>query len=140
MGGEFGIGYGKLAESFALRMIREAVGELEDGILDRAAEAVADAFAGRQAVLMVVLQQRFGRLTGRLGKARDVEQPLEDGEVCEQVFAKHAVEIKLDVGQADEARGVAQQAQQPAIRDDGEDVLGEVEVFLDVGVRTDTRT
>ena len=52
-----------------------------------------------------------------------MEQPIENCEVGKQVFAEHSVEVEFDVGEAHEPRRIAQQAEQPAICDDGVKVL-----------------
>ena len=136
LGGEIGRG-GEGAQGVVGGVIEEAVGEVEDGGFDRAAEAVADARAGFESVLVVAFEERVGGGLGRLRQARDVEQSVEDREVGEEFLAKDAVEIEFDVGELHQPRGVAQEAEQAAIGDERVEVLGEVEVFLDVRVRAD---
>jgi len=87
MRGKFCIRGGKLAERVARRMNSETIGDRRMDPLTAPLQSVADAFAGREAVLMGMLQQGFGRLTRRLGQTRDVEQSVEYGKVGEQIFA-----------------------------------------------------
>ena len=128
------------AQRFVGRMIKEAVGEIQDGSLDRAAEAVTNAGTGFEGVLVVAFEERIRCGLRRLRQARDVEKPVEDGEIGKEFLAKDPVKVELDVGELHQPRGVAQEAEQTAIGDERVEVLGEVEVFLDVCVRANART
>ena len=117
-------------EVFVVRVVEEPVGEREDDGLDGGAEAVADAGAGIERVLVVDLD---GGLAGGVLPHREagrVEKPVEEGEVGEEFLGEDAFEVELDEREVDEPGGIAQEAEQAAVRDDPVEVLGEVEVFL----------
>jgi len=64
-----------------------------------------------------------------------MEEAVEDGEVGEEVFVEHALEVEFNETLADEAGGVAQEPQGTSVGDNAVKVFGEVEVFLQEGVR-----
>src|ERR1043165_1231642 len=108
-------------------------------LLDGEAQPVADTRSGFERALMIALKQRLGRFFNRTRQARDVQEAIENGEVGEQFFAEHPVEIEIDVGELDEPSGISEQAQELAVRYDTVKVLGEVQKLLQMRVRTDAR-
>lgn len=123
-----------LAQTVVVAVGEKAVGEAEDGAFDGGAEAIADARALVEGVLVVLLDEAGGGGGLGDGQARRVQEAEEDGEVGEEVFVEHAFEVELDETLADEARGVAEQAQGAAVGDQAVEVFGDVEIFLHEGV------
>ena len=64
-----------------------------------------------------------------------MEQPVEHGEVGVGLVLHHPDEVELEVREPGEAAGVAEEPELGAVRDEGVEVLGEVEVFLHERVR-----
>ena len=128
--GELGTG-GEVAEAVVGRVVEQAVGQIEDDAVDGGAEAIADAGAGVEGVLVVDFNRGLcdGVLADR--QAGGVEQAVEEGEVGEEFLGEYAFEVELDEGEFDESGGIPEQADEAAIGDDAVEVLGEVEVFLD---------
>ncbi len=76
-----------------------------------------------------------GRVRLRLDAAGVANLP-EQREVGEHLAVEHALQIELDVGLADEGRGVPQQPQRKAVGDQAPQmILGPVEQLLEQGVR-----
>ncbi len=82
------------------------------------AQAIADAGAGVERVLVVALDQALGGGVVADRQAGGVQQPVEDGEVGEEAVGEDAVEVELEVGELDEAGAVAQQAEHAAVGDE----------------------
>jgi len=80
--------------------------------------------------LVVALDQAFRRGVCGDGQSRGVEKAVEDGEVGEEPVVEDAVEVELQVGEFDEARTVAKQAEKPAIGDNAVELIREIEIFL----------
>jgi len=112
-------------------VIEQAVAEGEDDGVDGGAEAIADAGAGVEGVLVVDFDGGLGDVFLSDGQAGGVEEAVEEGEVREKFLGEDAFEVELDEGEFDEAGGVPEQADEAAVGDDAVEVLGEVEVFLD---------
>ena len=88
---------------------------------------------------MVDFDDALDRRILRVRHARGVHQPEQDGEVGEQFFLEHAVEVELQKAELHQPRAVAEQTEQPAVGDDGVEVLGQVQVFLQQCVRRHAR-
>ena len=84
---------------------------------------------------MVMLDQRIRGGVAGLRKSRDMEQPIERGEVGEEFLVEHPIEVELDVGELYEPRGIAEQTEEPAVGDERVEVLRQVEIFLHHCVR-----
>ena len=111
-------------------MLQEAVAEIADGVLDGLAETFADARAGIKGILMVAFDPAFGG--GFVGErqARGMQQTVEDGKVGEEAVGEDAVEIELQVAQLDEARAIAQEAENAAIGDEAVELFVEIDELL----------
>jgi hypothetical protein len=120
-------------------MGQETVGEVADGLFHRLGQAVADARAGIEGILVVALDQAFRRgfVAGR--QTGDVQQPVEHREVGKQAVGKDAVEVEFQVAELDEPGAVAQQAQDAAVGDQAVQLVVQVEVFLHQAVRRHAR-
>lgn len=112
----------------------EAVAEVEDDGVDGLAEAIADAGAGIEGVLVVDLDGGLGDGILFHRQAGGVKQAVEEGEVGEKLLGEDAFEVELDEGEFHQAGGIPEQADEAAVGDDAVEVLGEVEVFLDEAV------
>ncbi|NLE42101.1 MAG: hypothetical protein GX615_09765, partial [Lentisphaerae bacterium] len=132
-GGERAVGNGA-AKGRVGGMGQKPVAEIADGLLDGAAEAVADARAGVEGVLMVALDEAFGGGVAGDGQTGGVEQAVEEREIGEKAVGEDAIEVELEVAELDEAGAVAQQAQEAAIGDDAVELVVQVDVFLHHGV------
>ena len=84
-------------------MRQETVAEIEDRLLDRFAEPLADAGTGVEGVLMVALDQAFSRGVVCQRQAGGVEQTIEDGKVGEETVGEDAVEVELEVTLLDQS-------------------------------------
>jgi len=101
-----GIGGGELAEAVVVRVVDQAVCEIEDNAVDGGAEAIPDTRAGVERVLVVDFNRGLGDGVLSDRQAGDVEQAVEEGEVGKEFFGEDAFEIELDEGEFDEARGI----------------------------------
>ena len=106
---------------------QKAVAEIANGLLHGAAQAVADARARIERILVVALDPAFGGASLVSGRREACSSRIEDGEVGKQTVGKDAVEVELQVAQLDEARTVAQQAKDAAVGDKAIELLVEVE-------------
>lgn len=120
-------------------MAQEAVGDFFNDFLHGAAQAVANAGAGVEGVLVVNLDGSLGDGVLFDRQAGGVEQAVEQRKVGEEFLRENAVEIELDEGEFDEAGGIAEEADLAAVGDDAVEVLGEVQVFLHQTVRGHAR-
>lgn len=98
--------------------------------MDGGAEAIADAGAGVEGVLVVNFNRCLGDGFLANGQTGGMEKSVEQGKVCEEFLGEDAFEVELDEGEFDKARGIPEQADEAAIGNDTVKVLGEVEVFL----------
>lgn len=104
-------------------MAKEAGAEGGDRVLDAVAQAVQRAGAGRDCVHPPLLQPaRRRRRVLRDIEPRDVQQPIQQDELAEQLTVEDGVQVELYVGRGRQGTGVAQQSQLPAIRDDAPQV------------------
>ncbi|OPZ36200.1 MAG: hypothetical protein BWY96_02390 [Spirochaetes bacterium ADurb.BinA120] len=109
---------------------QKAVGKGDDGSPHRVRKPVADARPGLERVLMVALDYAFGGGVAARRHARDVQQPVEDGEVGILVLVEHALQVELHKREPHQAARAAQQAQLQAVCNQRVQVLGQIEVLL----------
>ena len=95
-------GGGGRTQGLVTRVRQETVAEVEDRLLDRLAQPLADAGAGVEGVLMVALDQALRRGVVGQRQAGDVEQTIEDGKVGEETVVEDAVEVELEVALLDQ--------------------------------------
>lgn len=91
-------------------MVEQAVGEIEDDAVDGGAEAIADAGAGVEGVLVVDFNRGLGDSVLPDRQAGGVEQAVEEGEVGEKFLGENAFQVELDEGEFDEPGGIPEQA------------------------------
>ena len=84
-------------------MRQETVAEVEDRLLDRFAEPLADAGSGVKGVLMVALDQALRRSVVCQRQAGGVKQTIEDGEVGKETVGEDTVEVELQVTLLDQS-------------------------------------
>lgn len=130
-----GVGSSAIPQGLVRRVAQEAVGDFFDDFLHGTAQAVANAGAGVEGVLMVNLDGSLGNGVLFNRQAGGVEQTVEQRKVGEEFLGENAVEVELDEGEFDKAGGIAEEANLAAVGDDAVEVLGEVEVFLHQTVR-----
>ena len=128
-----------LPQRFVIPMGDEAIGEITDGLLDSLGQAIANPCAGIERILVVALDQAFGGGIVAERQAGGVQQPVEHREVGKQAVGKDAVEVEFEVGELDQPRAVAQQAQQTAVGDEAVEFVMQVEVFLHQSMRRHAR-
>lgn len=114
--------------------LQKSIPQGQNNFLDGLAEAVADAAALFEGVLVVVLDPGGGGLGAGAGQAGGVEEAVKEGEIGKEVFLHHAFEVELEEGEADEAGAVAEEPEDAPVGDEAVEVLGDVEVFLEEAV------
>lgn len=90
------------SQNLVFRMSEKPVGEGEDGLLDRFAQAISNPGTGIERVLVVSLDDAFRRDLLRCRQARRMHEAKQHGEVRKEPVGKDAVEIEFQIGQLDE--------------------------------------
>ena len=92
------------ARSASLSGVRqETVAEVEDRLLDRSAEPLADAGSRVEGVLMIALDQALRRGVVCQRQAGGVKQTIEDSKVGEETVGEDTVEVELKVTLLDQS-------------------------------------
>ena len=123
-----------LPHSIVLAVAQEAVAQFHYGILHRTPQAVVDAPALLDPVLVVVLQMTPTGVFQPQRQAATMHQSIEGDELIQTLVRQHLLQVELDVGATGEIGGIAQQPEDAPVGYDTPQQLAAVEVILDQGM------
>ena len=115
-------------------MRQKAAAKVADRLLHGAAQPVADARPRVKRILVVAFDQAAGCALGGGGQPRRMQEPVKEGKVGKKAVGEDALQVEFQIGQLDQPRAIAQQAQHTAIGDDAVEFVLQVEEFLHHGV------